>query len=253
MYHRSGCVVTPRHRSLHSDIMWSNRFSLSRYLGGERPANRETRTVWKRLSTHLAIVLLYLALGFSLGCYYTATYFGGSGWPLPSCEAVSGVLLYYFSVINTSTEMQAFHWMAVFVAAGYLWIASLWHVSNRLTGSHDRFIKLGLPLALATIPMSLPIPFMVIWMGGTSVGFVWSHFVSVCLRRAWVNPPIWLNYVYSGLAIVALTMQIAIIRRKWGGNWKRFLATLALAFGLLLVAAIGTGTLLSYPLSALLE
>jgi hypothetical protein len=209
--------------------------------------------VLKRLSTHLVITFLYLALGLSLGCYYSATYFGRSGWPLPSCEAISGVLLYYFSVINATTEMQAFHWMAVFVAAGYLWLASLWHTSKRLTGTRDRFTTLGVPVALTTIPMSLPIPFMIWWMGGTNDGFSWSHFVSVCLRHAWVNPPIWLNYVYFGLAVIALAAQIAIIRRKWGGNWKRFLATIALAFILLLVVVIGAGTVLSYPLRAVLE
>jgi hypothetical protein len=163
------------------------------------------------------------------------------------------VLLYYFSVINTSTEMQAFHWMAVFVAAGYLWIASLWYVSNRLTGSHDRFIRLGLPVALATTPVSLPIPFMVWWMGGTSDGFSWSHFVSVCLRRAWVHPPVWLNYIYFGLATAVLITQIAIIRRQWSGSWKRLLAALAVAFGILLVVAIGVGIVLSHPLRAAFE
>ena len=207
----------------------------------------------KRLSIHVAMTCLYLALGLSLGCYYTATYFGRSGWPLPSCEAVSGVLLYYFSVINASTEMQAFHWMTVFVAAGYLWIASLWHVANRLTETRDRFLTLGLPVAVATVPISLPIPFMVWWMGGTSDGFTWSRFLSVCLRHAWVHPPVWLNYVYFGLSTVALITQIAIIRRKWRVKWKRFLGALALAFGTLLVAAIGAGIVLSYPLRAVFE
>jgi len=47
----------------------------------------------KQLAKYLAITFLYLLFGLSLGCYYTATYFGGSGWPLPSCEAISGVLL----------------------------------------------------------------------------------------------------------------------------------------------------------------
>lgn len=207
----------------------------------------------RRLSIHLAIAFLYLALGSSLGCYYTATYFGRSGWPLPSCEAVSGVLLYYFSVINASTEMQAFHWMAVFVAAGYLWIASLWYASNRMNGARDRFTTLGLPVALATIPISLPIPFMVWWMGSTNDGFSWSRFIAVCLRHAWVHPPIWLNCVYFGLAAIVLATQIAIIRKKWGGNRKRFFATLALAFGLLLVVAIAAGIVLSSPLRAAFE
>jgi hypothetical protein len=139
--------------------------------------------VLKRVAIHLAITFLYLAVGMSLGCYYTATYFGRSGWPLPSCEAVSGVLLYYLSVVDTSTEIQAFHWMAVFVAAGHLWIGSLWCVSNQLTRTSDRFRNLGLSVALGTIPLSLPIPFMVCWMGDTADGFSWSRFIAVCLRR----------------------------------------------------------------------
>jgi len=221
----------------------------------------------KRLSTHLAVMLLYLSFGLSLGCYYTATYFGRGGWPLPSCEAVSGALLYYFSVMNTTTETQAVHWVTVFVVAGYLWIASLWVVSNRLAGTvparpnhvrrlgrgHDRFTALGLSVAVATIPVSLPIPFMVRWMGGTRDGFHWSRFIAVCLRHGWVNAPIWLNYVYCALAGTAFIAQIVLLRRRWRINLKRTLITLAVAFGMLLVISIGAGLLLSYPLRAVFE
>jgi len=219
----------------------------------------------KRLSTHAMIVLIYLSFGCSLGCYYTATYFGATGWPLPLCEAVAGVLLYYFSVVNASTELQAVHWIAVFVAAGYLWIASLCYVSTRLTGTstladqpdgataQDRFARLGRSVALSTLPLSLPIPLMVWWMGGTDGGFSWSRFVAVCLRHAWVAPPTWLNYVYCVLATVTLITQIVLIRRQLRTNWKRCCVTVAVAFGMLLVISIGSGMLLAYPLRSLFE
>ena len=160
----------------------------------------------KKLAKHLAITSLYLLFGLSLGCYYTATYFGRSGWPLLSCEALSGVLLYYLSVVNlanASTELQAVHWMLSFVAAGYLWIGALCFAANRFyTGmsprrlrgagmAGGRFACLGLPLALATIPLSAPIPFMVLWIGDTGDGFSWSRFIAVCLRRAFVALPPW--------------------------------------------------------------
>ncbi len=219
----------------------------------------------KHLSTHAVIVLIYLLFGLSLGCYYTATYFGATGWPLPSCEAIAGVLLYYFSVMNTSTELQAVHWMVVFVAAGYLWIASLWHVSDRLTGAatlaagsdgaaaQERFARLGRSVAVSTLALSVPIPFMVWWIGGTDSGFSWSRFVAVCLRHGWVTPPIWLNHVYFVLATVTFVTQMVVIRRQWRMNWKRFCVTLGVAFVMLLVISIASGTLLSYPLRRLFE
>ena len=220
----------------------------------------------KDLPKHAAISLLYLLLGLSLGCYYTATYFGRSGWPLPSCEAISGVLLYYFSVINASTEVQAVHWMAAFLLAGYLWIVVLWFASRRILGagssgkdgcanaqtSDNRFAALGLSAALGAVPLSLPIPFMVWWMGSTDDGFSWSHFVSVCLRHAWVNPPVWLNYVYFGLGLAGFVLQIALFRRIWHTSGKRFFATYGLAIGVLLLSSIGVGLLVSYPLRTLL-
>ena len=220
----------------------------------------------KRFSTHAAIVLLYVSFGLSLGCYYTATYFGRSGWPLPSCEAISGVLLYYFSVIYTTTEVQAAHWISVFVASGYLWIASLWFVSNRVSctsalranperfsTAHDRFTGLGLAVAIATIPLSLPLPFMIWWMGGGSRGFHWSRFIAMCLRHAWVTPPTWLNYIYFGLAAAAFVAQVAIVRRQFPVIRKRSFMTFAVAFGMLLLVSIASGLLLSFILPAVFE
>jgi hypothetical protein len=219
----------------------------------------------KRLSTHALIVLIYLSFGLSLGCYYTATYFGATGWPLPSCEAIGGVLLYYFSVVNAPTELQAVHWMAVFAAAGYLWIAGLWYVSARLTAAaplaaqpdgataHDGFARIAPAVAVSTLPLSVPIPFMVWWMGGTDGGFSWSRFVAVCLRHAWVSPPIWLNHVYFVLAAITLATQFTILRRQLRMNWKRLCVTFAVAFVMLLVISIASGTLLSYPLRLLFE
>lgn len=220
----------------------------------------------KKVAKHPAITFLYLLFGLSLDCYYTATYFGGSGWPLPSCEALSGVLLYYLSVVNlanASTELQAVHWMISFVASGYLWIGALCYSSSMIygttahrdTASEDpachRFTSLGLPVALATIPVSAPIPFMVWWIGGTAQGFSWSHFVAVCLRRAFVDPPIWLNYAYLVLGTAVLVTQIAVLRKKLGTGWKRLSGILALAFGVLLVIVIVAGFLLSSVLQVL--
>jgi len=219
----------------------------------------------KLLSTHALIVLIYLSLGLSLGCYYTATYFGATGWPLPSCEAIAGVFLYYFSVVNAATELQAVHWIVVFVTAGYLWIASLWYVSPKLTGPGtlasqpdvatlpDRFAILGRSVALSTLPLAMPIPFMAWWMGSTDGGFSWSRFIAVCLRHAWVTPPSWLNHVYFVLATITLATQIVLVRRQLRMNWKRFSVAFALAFGTLVVISIASGTLLSYPLRLAFE
>lgn len=224
------------------------------------------RNVLKSFPKHAAITLLYLLFGLSLGCYYTATYFGGTGLPVPPCEAISGILFYYFSVVNASTEIQAVHWMITFVLAGYIWIAALWctfRVSARTghaaptydeaPGAPNRFAALGLSVASATIPLSLPLPFMIRWMGTAGDGFSWSRFIAVCLRHAWVNPPMWLNYVYLGLGSVALVVQVVLVRRLWRVSWKRFLVTFAIAFCMALVVSIASGAILSLPLRAALE
>jgi hypothetical protein len=156
--------------------------------------------------------------------------------------------------------------MVSFVAAGYFWIGALCYVSSMIyrTTTHgeipaqqagtagERLTSLGLPLALATLPVSAPIPFMVLWIGGTGNGFSWSRLIAVCLRRAFVNPPIWLNYVYLTLGTLALITQIAVLRRKLGTGWKRLFWTFALAGAMLLVGTIGLGFLISYALQALL-
>jgi hypothetical protein len=219
----------------------------------------------KKLAKHLAIAFLYLLFGLSLGCYYTATYFGRGGWPLPSCEALSGVLLYYLSVANAGTELQAAHWMASFVAAGYLWIGALCCVSNMIYGTTthaetaaekactagQRFTSLGSPVALTTILVSAPLPFMVLWIGDAGHGFSWSRLIAVCLRRGFVDPPIWLNYVYLALGTAALITQIAVLRRKLGAGWRRLFWTFALAGATVLVVTVGLGFLISFLLRTL--
>jgi len=228
-----------------------------------------TRGIWvqnmlKTLFKLLAVALLYLLFGLSLGCYYTATYFGRSGWVLPSCETISGIILYYFSVVNARTEIQAVHWMVSFLVAGYLWIGVLWVVSNKFVWSvqpnseekgrttTDRFASFGLAVALSTIALSVPVLFMVWWMGATDPGFSWSRFIAVCLRQEWVTPPIWLNYVYCALATVGLVAQIAVVRNRWTVGGKRLFRMFALACALLFLISISAGLILAFPLRALL-
>lgn len=81
--------------------------------------------MYKTLKSAGLAVMCWLALSVSLGWYYTVTYFGAIGWPMPSVETIGALVLYYFSVINAATEIQAVHWLAVFPISGFLWAALL--------------------------------------------------------------------------------------------------------------------------------
>lgn len=73
----------------------------------------------KTAQNSFVALLCWLALAVSLGWYYTVTYFGAVGWPMPSVETLGVLFLYYFSVLNVATEIQAVHWLLVFPLRGH--------------------------------------------------------------------------------------------------------------------------------------
>ena len=201
--------------------------------------NAPRHTQWADTVIALA---LWLALGFSLGWYYTITYYGREGWPLPSLETCGGLVLYYFSVINVRTEWQAVHWMLVFPLAGLLWVMLLSLTAPFFGSRNQAFSWSVFQFALATLPLSLPGPYLA-WVAGTTAdGWSVHRMVQVALRRGGVNPWYWLSPLYLVLALVALALHIWVYRLTFElsgkAAWRHFLLTAVLF--VLVVAGLGS-------------
>lgn len=200
-----------------------------------------------------AALLIWLAVAFSLGWYYTFTYYGRAGWPMPFPEAWASILLYYFSVINAETEIQAVHWMLVFPCAGCLWPHLLRATAARLPMARPDVSRLALALALAALPVALPGPLMAILAGQTGDGMAWERMIAVALRRGFVTPGWWLTPLYFGLGALTFALQIRVYRRSFPLSartaWKHYPA----AAIVLAVVSTVLAALASYPLRALFE
>ena len=195
-------------------------------------------------------IALWLFLAFSLGWYYTFTYYGRSGWPMPTLESGGGIILYYFSVLNVRTELQALHWMLVFPVCGILWAAFLSLTAPAYGARNENFAQSLLSFALTTLPLSLPGIYMAYVAGGARRGWSVGTMVDVALRRANVSSWGWLSYMYFGLACAALAWHVYVYRKTFPmpgrAAWRHFLLTAILYF----VFLVGLGTVVSIPLRA---
>ena len=193
-------------------------------------------------------IALWLLLAFSLGWYYTFTFYGKWGWPMPSVEGCGGLILYYFSVLNVRTEIQAVHWMLVFPVAGVMWVALLTLTAPAFQARTELLPWPLLLFALPTLPLSLPAPVLVYLAGRTRDGWDWRHMIDVALRRGHVTPDDWLTPLYLGLGLVALAWHIQVYRHVFEitgkAAWKHFSLTAAVY---VLVMA-GLGGVVSVPL-----
>lgn len=197
--------------------------------------------------------LIWLAIGLSLGWYYTFTYCGKVGWPMPLIEPCAGLLLYYFSVINASTEIQAVHWMATFPVAGALWPLALLLTAWWMKLAPPGFARLFWRLSLGLVPMALAGPWMA-WVAGAHDGaFSWHTMVQVALRRDFVEPWASLSPLYLALGLAGLAIQIWQYRRCFPlpakQAWQHYLLS---AIVLVLMAGL-LGELAGHPLRAWLE
>ena len=113
-----------------------------------------------RVARWSGAICIWLALGLGLGWYYTVTYYGRSGWPMPTPDVCSALVLYYFSVLNVATEGQAVHWLVVFPVAGMLWVTALWALAPRFHGNRPPFDRALFWFALTSVPMIVPAPWM---------------------------------------------------------------------------------------------
>lgn len=201
----------------------------------------------------LNTIALWLGLGFSLGWYYTFTYYGRSGWPMPSVESCGSLIMYYFSVINAATPIQAAHWMAVFPLAGILWAGLLALTAPRFGGQTECFSRTALRLALASLPLTLP-GFYLAYLAGGARG-AWSIHVmmDVALRRGGVTPPPWISPVYLVLGLTAFGCQVFVYRIAFGirgkNAWLHYLITAALY----VLTVVGLAVLAAIPLRHFLE
>lgn len=207
------------------------------------------RTAWALV----AAAVIWLLLGLSLGWYYTFTYYGRAGWPMPMVEPITAILLYYFSVLNVRTEGQAIHWMIVFPASGFLWCACLYAVAQRHGALRVPFARLCMLYALASVPMVLPAPWMSLVAAQTPDGPTLERMIAVALRRGFVSPWPWLSPGYAALAVAGAVLQLALYPRLFtlrGLAAARHLGLSALAC---VVAACVLGAVLGWPLRWLFE
>ncbi len=195
----------------------------------------------------------WLLLAVSIGWYYTVTYFGRVGWPMPSVETVGALLLYYFSVLNVDTEIQALHWLIAFPLAGFIWTAILPRTYRGTAATQPSTHRLAMRLALTSLPLSLPMPYMMLVAGQANGGWQFQRMIDVALRRGNVSPWPWLSPMYLVLGLVAFGLHVWVFRHSFPQaalpQLRHFLVScIAFVFS---VAVIGA--LASYPLRALLE
>ncbi|MBI4557783.1 MAG: hypothetical protein HY706_09375 [Candidatus Hydrogenedentes bacterium] len=201
----------------------------------------------------IAAIALYLALAFSLGWYYTFTYYGRTGWPMPTPDTCASLILYYFSVLNVATAGQAVHWLLTFPIAGLLWATSLWVSAAWFQQRKPEWSVLSFQFALTTVPMSIPGPVMAWIAGRTDVGFVWQHALAVALRHAWIEPAGWLTPLYFGLGLVALALQIFVYIRLFAKPSRSACLHFLVSAILLTLAICCVGALAAVPLRFCLE
>jgi hypothetical protein len=195
----------------------------------------------------------WLGLGFSLGWYYTITYYGRTGIPVPTPESCAALILYYFSVINVATEIQAIHWMVVFPVAGALWTVSLVLLAPRFGAERPEYWPTLRRVALCSLPLVVPGPWLMHIAGMTEAGFSWERMLAVALRRGGVNPWPGLNALYVGLGLVVVILEVLAYRRAFPlrglGAWRHVAASGCV---LILLGAL-VGAVVGMPLRVVLE
>lgn len=204
------------------------------------------------LAEAAAALACWLLLAVSIGWYYTVTYFGRVGWPMPSVETVGALLLYYFSVLNVDTEIQAVHWLIVFPVAGFVWAAILPRIF-RGSAAPPSVSALAARLALSSLPLSLPMPYMMFAAGQTPGGWQLQRMLDVALRRG--NIPVWpwLSPMYFALGVVAFALHVWVLRRGFPQPILAQLRHLLLSSVVFVLVVALMGTLASFPLRACLE
>ncbi len=156
-------------------------------------------------------------------------------------------MLYYFSVLNVDTEVQALHWMIVFPLAGVLWVLALTITDRRVQhGDGPNVARALWMFALCTVPLILPAPYMA-YVAGTDRGpWDFHTMMLVALRREFVSPRPWLSPLYLVLALAAIAAHIAVYRRLFSIRgqraWRHFLFA-AIVFVIVCVTLAATAAI----------
>ncbi|MBI2434209.1 MAG: hypothetical protein HYV26_15240 [Candidatus Hydrogenedentes bacterium] len=194
----------------------------------------------------------WLLLAVSMGWYYTITYFGRVGWPMPSVETAGALLFYYFSVLNVDTEIQTVHWLIAYPLAGAVWVVLI-QVVHRNAPDRPRPSLVAAAFSLCTLPLSLPAPYLAWLAGQRDSAWHWQRMIEVALRRGNLAPWPWLSPGCILLALAAFFLHLSLYRRLYPATLitatKHYLIT---AIGFVL-AVSSFGLLLSFPLRAWLE
>lgn len=207
-----------------------------------------------RIAFRAAVALaLYLAMGLSLGWYYTFTYYGRAGWPMPQPEPCGAILLYYFSVLNVDTEYQAVHWMIVFPAAGFLWAWVLVIVGRRMGQGDVKVMDTFVALSWACLPIALLAPWMT-WVGGNVDGeFTFTRMMAVALRRGGVSPWATLSPMYFGLGLIGLALQFVAYSRQFPLRGVRALSHWGASGALYVLSCVILAATLAIPMRLMFE
>jgi len=187
--------------------------------------------------------VLDLALGLSLGLYYTITYYGRALTPLPGAVALGAPFMYYVAVDERfSTVYQAWLWMLCFPVAGLLWRLALAQAPRLFRQTPLRFRDVTARLWHVCWPLLMPIP-LTAWLVARPSGHcTWADFIAVCLRQHNVGSPAWLPWLFMPLALAALALEARAAWRLLAGlaPYRRVLA-LAAAFIVYILAVCVVG------------
>jgi hypothetical protein len=149
--------------------------------------------------------LIDLALGLSLGLYYTITYYGRALTPLLGTVALGAPFLYYVAVEErSSTVYQAWLWMLCFPVAGLLWRLALAQAPRLFRYAPLPFRDVTAKLWPLCWPLLLPIP-LAAWLVAQ------GGFIAVCLRQHNVASPPWLPWLFVPLAVLALALEVRAV------------------------------------------
>jgi hypothetical protein len=198
-------------------------------------------------------IALWLFLGIGMGWYYTVTYYGRVGWPMPLPDACAPLVLYYFSVVNAATWIQAVHWLVVFPLAGILWVTILTVTAPFFGGRRAEYGWALVRFAATTLPLAAPTPLMAYWAGQTGYGFSWNHMIAVALRQASCMPWWWLTPLYVALAVIALVWQLFLYVKVFDLHGKKAILHYLVSAILLILLSCGLGTLGAFGLRWWLE
>lgn len=183
-----------------------------------------------------------LALGLSLGLYYTITYYGRALAPLPGAVALGAPFMYYVAVDERyGTVEQAWLWMAVFPVSGLLW-----RLAVACCPLAARLPRLSLAAVSARLwhtvwPLLVPLPLLA-WIVATPSGRPsWPDFIAVCLRRQAVGSPRWLMPLLLAFALAAAALELRALWCLLPGSTGRKLLSLGLAAAVFILAVVAVG------------